>query len=316
MENFDKEHIKKFSFDLDGTLINCKGELNLGVPEFFYEILTTIKNPKICISTANNKQYAQNVVNSINEKLINELSLNKDKILNPEFVTFNGAQIFTSDGELIKSDPISKSQYENIENIASFIDKNALLLAKTDIGLIYKNPGFSVRKSIIINAIKCFAPHINLEKTNIFKLSEDKFNQALNDSKVFAIEILSLNHNLKNQIFKILSGNVQDLSVSYDGTIALNKGSKLQSISHDTNLDNIIHMGDGYEDIPLLKSCGLSYAFGDKVDVLKSAKFAVDNFYDIRDSFFGRIDYSQASQEKIDKLSRKQKNNNIIKMDF
>ena len=70
-----KENIKKFpthyTFDLDGTLIDGKGELKDGVVEMFDEILANVKEPVFTIASGARINQVEAAMNKINARLKN-----------------------------------------------------------------------------------------------------------------------------------------------------------------------------------------------------------------------------------------------------
>ena len=66
-----KENIKKFpshyTFDLDGTLIDSKGELKDGVVQMFDEILANVKDPVFTIASGARINQIEEAMSKINK---------------------------------------------------------------------------------------------------------------------------------------------------------------------------------------------------------------------------------------------------------
>ena len=307
--------IKKFAFDLDGTLVNGNGEVCKGVTYFFFSLLSNIKNPNITICTGNNKGATDEIVDAINRKLKENYDISDENLLKPEIITFGGAQIFDKDGNLIKSSPLTKDNFLQIEKIVRAIDKKAILFANTESGLIYRQPKLISTKNIIVNLIKSLTPVIGLGKHKISQVSQEEFMSKLDKGEIFSLEILSVNSKLKKEIFNNLNNIIKDLDFSRGATIEVCNGKKVKAISHNTQLENIMFVGDGYNDISCLKGCGISFALGKKLEVLNSAKYAVDDFTDIYKAIFCNEDLTEFSKTKIKKIENAKilKQNSLLK---
>ncbi|MGN1227556.1 MAG: HAD hydrolase family protein [Christensenellales bacterium] len=292
----------KFAFDMDGTLVDSHFKLNEGVVNFFYNILTKVDNPKILINSGNSVENALHafylIKAELNKKYGSEVA-DKFKI---SISGFAGSVVIDENGHTIWNKGISISNYNIINQIISGIDENSFIIARTKEGLAYNKPNLVSKDRVIVELIKMLYNLMGPGNDKTIGLSEQDFIKLFEEKKVRSLEILSLNKMLNKEITRVLSSALNGkLTVSGGMCVQVSCGSKLQSIKQifGDDLQNVVYVGDGYNDIPPLSMCGKTFALGQKVKVLESADFAVRDFNDINNSIFFDADLSEVSSSII-----------------
>lgn len=303
MEN-NKLDFKKYAFDLDGTLVDGKGELNKGVVNFFYNLLTRVNNPKITICSGNNKKSIEKAVEKINNGL-KLRNLSGQRLLRPEMVTFGGAQIIEPDGNFVKSQSITPSQFRKVNEIINIIDKNAIIFGNSQKGLVYKEPKPISKKNAMIKILKTIAPFVGLGKYTFTKLDDKSFSDMIKNGEIYSLEILEPDSYTRKVIYSNLADCFRDLNFTYGTTIQAGNGSKKEAAFRDVKEEDVCYVGDGNNDIPVMRSAGLSFALGKKLKVLKSATYAVEDFDNISDVVFKGMNYTLLSELKIREIQDK-----------
>ena len=98
-----------------------------------------------------------------------------------------------------------------------------------------------------------------------------------------------------------------ELSVSPGFTVQVSVDSKLSAVKalYGEDLSNVVYVGDGYNDVASLMSCGTTFAVGNKPKVLKCADYALNTIADMGAVLFDGIDYSQISKTVIQEAELK-----------
>ena len=147
--------------------------------------------------------------------------------------------------------------------------------------------------------------HVGDFKTE--SLNDAEFNQQINSNSVYTLDILSLSSDLNKKITATLIEKYPELSVSPGFTVQVSVDSKLSAVKamYGEDLSNVVYVGDGYNDVASLMSCGTTFAVGNKPKVLKSANCALNTIADMGSVLFDGIDYSQISKTVIQEAELK-----------
>ncbi len=287
---------KKFAFDLDGTIIDKKGNIRAGFINLIQKIMTTVENPQIVICTGNNNKYAENIIKKINESLIENFGDDAKKIV-PTIISFGGAQITYINGFYLR-EPLSLELVQKIEYYSKLVDKKAVILINTQDGYHYKQPNLLSKDRATMGVLKLAMPLLGASDFQVSALKDEDYEKCIENKKVLSMEILSLDFGKKQLLLKTLQDQIPECSFSNGTTIQVSPISKCKTLETVcNNLEEVVYFGDGYNDINLLEKCGLSFAFGDKTQVLYSADYAIKDFDDANNYLFNNLPLTEISQE-------------------
>ncbi|MBQ8749752.1 MAG: HAD hydrolase family protein [Clostridia bacterium] len=289
------KNVKKFAFDVDGTLVDDHFKLNKGVVEFIYHIL---KNDEIndtksqfMICTGASYAKANKVIKMINEEIAEKFD-GKVAEFKPD-ITCYGGSLVVKDGQIIRDRRIDRNHFNEIASIVRRIDENAIILLNMEDGMHFIKPKTISKDKVKIKVLQLLQS--TKGEGGFTTIGEEKgdYHWLINKNDVYSLEILSLSSTKNKQITKELSELVVGVTISAGTTIQVSNGSKLKAIKSCMGKDtsNLLYVGDGYNDIPAMQEAGISFALGNKVKVLESADFAVEDFDDIYNAF-NNNDYS------------------------
>lgn len=226
--------IKLIATDMDGTLLNAKGQL----PKEFLNILNKLIEKNIKFVVASGRSY----VNL--KEIFKEM---KDKLY---YICDNGAFV-VEDNEVSSVEIIDKEEVNNIIKACSDIEGIQIVLCG-------KKGAYQTECSDELN--KEIDKYYNKKY-----IVEDLYNI---DDDIFKIAICDLGNSAKNS-YKVLEPRFgQDLSVVVSGAVWLdimnqniNKGNALEKIQNDFNIsrDETMVFGDFYNDVEMLKKAHYSF---------------------------------------------------------
>lgn len=297
--------VNKFAFDLDGTLVDKKGKLVNGVVELFNNTIKQNMYPKFLICTGNDVGAVKETVNEINNELKTKYNQEPIKFA---ISACAGAVIIDEDGKQIRETSLSYDDFNNIFEKTKSIDPKAIVLFRDDKNLYYTAPKSLSKENLKILTLKIITKLKPIGDFKVVALDASKRDALLKANKIRSLEILTLSSEKNKIITGALSKEFKDLTVSPGFTIQVSDGSKLDSIREvfGDNLEEVMYMGDGYNDIIPMKSCKISFAVGKKSKVLQSATIALQEFGDVNKVLFEQVDYSEKSKQVIENAKKQE----------
>lgn len=249
--------IKLIAIDIDGTLVNSKKEITPAVKE---AILTAQnKGIKIVICTGRPLSGAQ--------QYLDELGLNQRA--DEYVVSFNGAIVETTDGQVIFKQGLKYEDYIDLEAIARklklhfhSVGMNRIYTAERDLG------HYTIYNSRIVKLEVSYRTQAEMRQIPIIKC-------------MYIDEPEYLDRQIQSDLFKQLAGRVVFSKTEpfyYEATAAgVDKGSGLKRLCQHLQIapENIMALGDQANDMPMLKYAGLGVAMGNAVPYTKQHADAI-----------------------------------------
>ncbi len=245
--------IKLISSDLDGTLLNKKGELN---PNLF-ELIKELRKKDILFTVATGRQYA-------NARMLFEPVLS-DIIILAE----NGAYVEYKDEVLFKN-PISEYYLEKIKAAVKEIKDSAIFLCTKNTGYLDNNSERMMEIAKFYGIIYKYAEDINSVDDEILKIAIADFNNA----KLNTLPILK--EKFSNELEVEASGTVW-VDITNKG---ISKGLAIKIIQDKFNIrpEETIAIGDNDNDLTMMDMVYYSYAMKESSTKLKvKAKFSAES---------------------------------------
>jgi len=240
--NKNIKDIKLIATDLDGTLLNDNGEISEYNAEIFQYLMD--KGVEIILSTGRHFE---------GMKRYNEYLNNKNYS-----IVLNGAAISDFNGNFIYEKPIEKDTAEKIMDIYGKYDLylhvysgHKYIVSKED---FYFNR--YVEKENITDAL------IGLNNIEDFEFSKMLF---IGDRE----ELEKLQKDIKNTVEVYTSfSHTNFLEILREG---INKGSSLEWLCNkkEINRENVIALGDNYNDIEMIEFAGIGVAMANGEEELK-----------------------------------------------
>ncbi len=261
--------MKIISIDLDGTLLNSRGEINDILANYLIEL--QLKGHIVIINTGRNQSSSKNAIAKL--KLIE----NKNY-----FIGVNGQFINDFKNNIIFEYP--RLSLDNVNKIINIAKKNNIMC-----NIILENTTYLVSSkrllpfSILINFIR--KRHwISRQNDNFIQKHIINIKNHINDD-IPKICFSSTPKNLK-RFSEILKKEYPNLNLFFVNEIwleavnsGISKGTALKKISEELNIspNNIICFGDGENDISMLKFANISVAMkNSNKNVKHSANFTCD----------------------------------------
>ena len=290
--------VNRFAFDLDGTLIDKRFNLNEGVADFFYCVFKNVENPQFIVCTGS-PVYRVRAFKALLEQTIQEKYGEKIDF-NLLMGAYGGSVVYDIDGKIVKKEFVDFDTFKQIEKVVHDIDKDAAVLINNR-KIYYKELDQKLNKNVVVlNGVKLI--HKARGKGGFISraVNEDEYYQMVKDKHAYSLEILSLSHECREKIVEAIKEKVSNVNVFYGSTVQVCTHSKLDAINllfNDAN--NLLYAGDGYNDIECMGVSTISFALGKSVDVLTSANYAVKNFNDVCDIVFNGVDFENRSKQNI-----------------
>ena len=296
-----KENIKKFpthyTFDLDGTLIDGKGELKDGVVEMFDEILANVKEPVFTIASGARINQVETAMNKINARL-------KNGQARYNVVANSGSIIRTTSGKMTIN-ALTGRDCSAACNVVSTISPNSIIIYRTMLYDYVEYPKNSTQKAlhtILLNVGEKFGIEAQeVDEKDIVKLARG--NEVMN------ILVICLNPKEKKQIFEALQNRfgIGEISISDGTAIDISTyGKKLALVKRfgAETVKKMVYVGDGNNDIEMLSSARHSFGVGKKLKVVSEAVYAITNYKQITDNLFHGKDLTEESKARIEFLKK------------
>lgn len=235
--------IKLIATDLDGTLLNSRGEL----PNKFYEVLNNLIDKGVLFVAASGRQY---------QTLAENFKLGKDKII---FAAENGSYVVYRDNEIF-SETIDRAEALEIIRDARKIHGCNIVLSGKKYAYVENN-----EQEFIEQMSKYY--HSNKLVNNLENVQDDFFKVAL------------YNYNGAEACYKIMEpkwGKILKVFISGEkwvdlGRNDMDKGVAIKYIQNKFGIkhEETMAFGDYFNDIQLLQSAYHSYAMENAPDGVK-----------------------------------------------
>lgn len=267
--------IRLFVSDLDGTLLNDQHVLS----EENRKAVQLLRSKGISFMPASGRDY-HGVQMAIEESY-----------LQPKAICLNGAEFYDNDGKLLISNPLSK---ESVAAVQAVIDKYELDADYyTSLGRCILYGGDDL-KTHLIERIKKAAPKEMredplrfMERIKFFDtLIVEKTIEGILERTILKIETRFDDLELREQVLQELetiegiittSSSLHNLEIN---SIEATKGHMIEQVceTYGYKKEEVIVIGDGMNDIPMLERFPNSYAMGQAPQAVKDvAKFETDS---------------------------------------
>lgn len=265
--------VKLIAIDMDGTLVNNQ----FNISEENAEAIVAAQNQgiEVVIATGRSFKEAKNTLQEVN--------------LKTPVICINGAQLRSSEGEVIHGIPIPKEKYQEV---------NEVLKQFSIYYELYTNKGTftdNVEKAVdvIVDILVSANPEMAADEAH--RLAEyrlkngritymEDFHDLTNDNSTQIYKLLCFDTNNEKRLTALdrlnqLGGlaisasandNLEVTNVNAQKGIALEEYAKARGIS----LEETMAVGDNYNDVSMLKRVGYSVAMGNaENDIKEIAKY-------------------------------------------
>ncbi|MFG6496645.1 Cof-type HAD-IIB family hydrolase [Fictibacillus sp. UD] len=260
--------MKLIAIDMDGTLVNRQLKVTRENSETISKAVE--EGHHVVIATGRSYDEARHAL--------------EDAELHLPLICVNGAEIRSSDWEILSSIPLTFEQYEDIKKILDKEDIYYELYTSKGTYTDNREKAFEVMKDIILTS-NPEATDDDVEKAALrrFRLGlvsvVGDFNKLMveKDLEVYKFLAFSSDTAKLQRAFQHLKG-VGELAVSSSADnnleitnseaqkgVALKKYAELKGIS----LENTMAIGDNYNDVSMLEIAGFPVAMGNAVDEIK-----------------------------------------------
>lgn len=262
--------VKLIASDMDGTLLNEK----MVISETNAKAILAAQKSGVHFMVATGRGYTEA------KPLLEEVGISCP------IITLNGAQVYNEDGEIIENIGLSKETVRNILKKINELDLYCEMTTSKGIysdnkakrieavaSLIYKtNPDTSFKMSVVLAAAR-------LEIMNINYVSD--YNELLEDESVEILKIITFSEDgpkVLEPLAQELSGT-GDLAItaSFVNNIEINhakaqKGLALARAAESLGIhtDDVMALGDNFNDVSMLKVAGYSVAVANAEDGVKA----------------------------------------------
>ena len=246
--------VKLVVSDMDGTLLNSKGE----VSKLFFELYKQLKQLNIHFCAASGRQY---------DSIVKKLDIIKDDI----FVIAENGGIAKKGEDVLVSSPLSKEKIKKIIPLLRTINGAHIVLCG-------KNKAFVESKNkVFISLFREYYSSFQIVEDLINILdSEDFLKIAVYHFISSEVYIYPKLKHLENEVLIKISGkNWLDISNK-----KANKGNALRRVQKTLNItrEETMVFGDYHNDIEMLKEANFSFAMQNAhQDIINIANYTTDN---------------------------------------
>lgn len=245
--------IKLIASDMDGTLLNDKGEL----PVDFYDVFSQLKNKNIIFAAASGRQYFS---------LKETFSAISDDVL---FIAENGTLIMYK-GEELYFHPLEKEYIPDILSIARKLDnaypvlcgKKSAYIESTDQRFVDEIEKYYAKYEVVDSLLDV--------QDDVLKISICDFTDAATNANLAFAPFYS------DKLQVTVSGKMW-VDMTHQ---TASKGTAIQYIQEKFNIsfDQTMVFGDYFNDVTLLQNAFYSYAMENAhLDVKKYARFTAQS---------------------------------------
>ncbi|MFB1050184.1 Cof-type HAD-IIB family hydrolase [Paraliobacillus sp. JSM ZJ581] len=262
--------MKLIATDLDGTLLNENGEISQTNANMLKEAIR--QGIQVVVATGRSYQSANNVLEPIGLKL--------------PIISLNGASFYTANGKKVRSVPLSKNLSSKIVDECK--SKQVYFELYTNKGVYSPNRAEFI--DVMVNIMLSANPAMSreeIEKRAELRFQEEDFNiindfPALinnNDIEIYKALAFSLEVSVLDGIRNtfIDTSDIVITSSGYDN-LEFNhpeaqKGIALSlfAAENNINLNDVMAIGDNFNDLSMLEIVGHSVAMGNAEQTIKNA---------------------------------------------
>ena len=247
--------IKMICLDIDGTLLNSNHQITKNVKEVINKVANEINIPVILVSARMPKGI---------------VFLQRELEIEEPMICYSGALILDKNGEIISKESIDIS---NLEEIYKTVNKHNIHISlyKDDEWYVEKLDYWAKQESDITNIIPKIADFGQL--IELWKTEKTGPNKILCMANPYEISLLKEEIKANSNVNVL---NIYPSKTTYLEIMPTN-ASKTSAISYlekkfDVSKNEIIAMGDNYNDVDMLRYAGIGIAMGNATeDVKKSA---------------------------------------------
>ena len=307
-----KNKIKYIASDIEGTLIDGKGNLRENVAK----LIKGLEDKKIefALQSGMSLFEIENTFSKIKEEA-------KTESMEADIVAFGGAYIKLSDGTVLKDKPLTADELEKVRNVVKECANGTVIIYRgkeenyreklTEVESIsgkVKYAGLVVLVGLLEAIKKVNLPHV--------KISQKMLKAKMQNNEIYSLEIINTGSKLK----LIEEGLKKEFGASVDinngRTVQFGHGNKLDAIKtvqkHKTGAEKLVgvcSIGDGINDIGSLDATEYSIVTNTKYEKVynvakksvnkgKKTKFAVGEFDEETIRFLTNQEFS--SQKMIE----------------
>ena len=289
------------ALDIDGTLIDKNGKLDPQVLGIFKN--ADLSKTKFILTTGGTIKSAKYALSEINKAL----NLKGNKKIKAYMCTNCGAEIINPNGKLIYETTLSTEQTYSLVNSVRSIDNGSVIVyVANDVYFIEdqsdlktSNQARYIKNDILIwlykkkeGKAKKGDAGLDFEQTKKLNLLNDVMsfvNEKGNISSIMVVPTGS-SKDLKQEITAFLKESAGNLSVYSGFAIAVPASTKKRAIEYVlsyelknpdyvNNIQQVIYLGDGTNDIEMLQTANISVARGEKAkeEAKAVAKFKLNS---------------------------------------
>lgn len=244
--------IKLVAIDIDGTLVNSQKEITAAVKEAIQA--SRQRGVKVVITTGRPLSGAK--------KYLKELNL--DNAADEYVISFNGAAVETTAGEVIFQKGLNYTDYVDLEAIARKLNLHFHAVGLDRIYTAEKDIApYTLYNSRIVNLGISYRTPAEMKNIRIIKamyIDQEEY----------------LDEQIQSPLLKAMQGQV-NLSKTepfyYEATAAgINKGFALKTLTEHLNLssDQVMAIGDQANDLSMIEYAGVGVAMGNAVEITKA----------------------------------------------
>ncbi len=314
-----KNNIKLLASDIEGTLVDGKGNLRENVSNLIKKI--NEKGIEFALQSGMSLFEIENILAKINKETNIEGGLNTD------VVAFAGAYIKTSDGTVLKDKPLTKDELNKVREIIKNCANGTVIIYRgknenyreklmevESVSGKVKYAGLVVLVGLLEAIKKVNLPHI--------KISQKMLKAKIENNEIYSLEIINTGSKLNKineELAKVFGTSVD---ISQGKTVQFGHGNKLEGIKtlqkHKTgteDLKGVCAMGDGVNDIAAMENTEYAIVTNTKYESVynvakksnSNKKFAIGNFNDETTKFLTNEEFSETKMKELTNTAGKEK---------
>lgn len=252
-----KNDIKLVASDIEGTLVDGKGNLRPGVKE----LISKISDNEIEFALQSGMSLFEI------ENTLNRLKRETGRIdLEADVIAFGGAYIRLSDGTVLKDQKLTKNELTKVRDIIKDCANGTVIIYRgkeenyrektmevETVSAKVKHAGLVVLVGLLEAIKKINLPHVKISK----KMLEAK----IENNEIYSLEIINTGSKLRKIEEELKKEFGSSVDISVGRTVQFGHGNKLEGIkavqkkkTGKDDLTGVCSMGDGVNDIGALNA--------------------------------------------------------------